>query len=49
MTSCISSTFAKGAALVADREGPTAIIFANLCGWGDKDIFSVAQHLGVEL
>ncbi len=26
-----------------------AIILANLCGRGDKDIFSVAEHLGVEL
>ncbi|NMN03504.1 MULTISPECIES: tryptophan synthase subunit beta [unclassified Novosphingobium] len=25
------------------------IILANLCGRGDKDIFSVAKHLGVEL
>ncbi|MEQ1499485.1 MAG: tryptophan synthase subunit beta [Novosphingobium sp.] len=25
------------------------IILANLCGRGDKDIFSVADHLGVEL
>ena len=26
-----------------------AIILANLCGRGDKDIFTVAEHLGVEL
>ena len=26
-----------------------AIILANLCGRGDKDIFSVAEHLGVTL
>jgi tryptophan synthase beta chain len=26
-----------------------AIILANLCGRGDKDIFSVAEHLGVKL
>ncbi len=26
-----------------------AIIVANLCGRGDKDIFSVAEHLGVSL
>ena len=26
-----------------------AIVLMNLCGRGDKDIFSVAQHLGVEL
>jgi tryptophan synthase beta chain len=25
------------------------IILMNLCGRGDKDIFSVAKHLGVEL
>ena len=26
-----------------------AIILANLCGRGDKDIFAVAEHLGVSL
>jgi tryptophan synthase beta chain len=26
-----------------------AIILANLCGRGDKDIFTVAEHLGVAL
>ena len=26
-----------------------AIVLMNMCGRGDKDIFSVAQHLGVEL
>ncbi|GAO78146.1 tryptophan synthase beta chain [Sphingopyxis sp. C-1] len=26
-----------------------SIIIVNMCGRGDKDIFSVAQHLGVEL
>ncbi len=25
------------------------IILVNLCGRGDKDIFAVAEHLGVEL
>jgi tryptophan synthase beta chain len=25
------------------------IIIANLCGRGDKDIFTVAEHLGVAL
>ena len=25
------------------------IVLANLCGRGDKDIFSVAEHLGVKL
>jgi len=29
-------------------DGP-AIQNANLCGRGDKDIFSVAEHLGVSL
>jgi tryptophan synthase beta chain len=36
-----------------ERIAPTmdkdVIILANLCGRGDKDIFSVAEHLGVEL
>ncbi len=36
-----------------ERIAPTmdrdAIILANLCGRGDKDIFSVAEHLGVTL
>jgi tryptophan synthase beta chain len=32
------------------REMPEdAIILANLCGRGDKDIFTVAEHLGVEM
>ncbi|MGX7925308.1 tryptophan synthase subunit beta [Tsuneonella sp. HG094] len=26
-----------------------AVILANLCGRGDKDIFTVAEHLGVEM
>jgi tryptophan synthase beta chain len=26
-----------------------SIVLVNLCGRGDKDIFSVAEHLGVEL
>jgi tryptophan synthase beta chain len=25
------------------------IILMNMCGRGDKDIFAVAKHLGVEL
>jgi tryptophan synthase beta chain len=29
--------------------GKDQIILANLCGRGDKDIFSVAEHLGVTL
>ena len=28
---------------------PDQIILMNLCGRGDKDIFAVAQHLGVKL
>ena len=34
---------------VAPTMGKDQIILANLCGRGDKDIFSVAEHLGVEL
>ena len=34
---------------VAPMMPKDAIIIANLCGRGDKDIFSVAEHLGVEL
>ena len=29
--------------------GPNAIVLMNLCGRGDKDIFTVAEHLGVQL
>jgi tryptophan synthase beta chain len=29
--------------------GRDEIILMNLCGRGDKDIFAVAQHLGVKL
>ncbi|MFN3553720.1 MAG: tryptophan synthase subunit beta, partial [Novosphingobium meiothermophilum] len=32
---------------VAPTMGKDQIILANLCGRGDKDIFSVAEHLGV--
>ncbi|HEY1412140.1 MAG TPA: tryptophan synthase subunit beta, partial [Rhodopila sp.] len=28
---------------------PDQIILMNLCGRGDKDIFAVAEHLGVKL
>ena len=31
------------------EDGATPIILMNLCGRGDKDIFSVAEHLGVTL
>ncbi|PKB24960.1 tryptophan synthase beta chain [Novosphingobium kunmingense] len=34
---------------VAPSMGKDQIILANLCGRGDKDIFSVAEHLGVDL
>ncbi|MFN4222085.1 MULTISPECIES: tryptophan synthase subunit beta [Novosphingobium] len=34
---------------VAPTMGKDQIILANLCGRGDKDIFSVAEHLGVKL
>jgi len=34
---------------VAPTMPKDAIILANLCGRGDKDIFSVAEHLGVSL
>jgi tryptophan synthase beta chain len=36
-------------AKVAPTMDRDAIILANLCGRGDKDIFSVAEHLGVKL
>ncbi len=34
---------------LAPTMGPDEIILMNLCGRGDKDIFAVAQHLGVKL
>jgi tryptophan synthase beta chain len=34
---------------VAPTMPKDSIILANLCGRGDKDIFSVAEHLGVKL
>ena len=33
----------------ADDGQATQIILMNLCGRGDKDIFTVAEHLGVKL
>jgi tryptophan synthase beta chain len=36
-------------AKVAPTMPRDAVILANLCGRGDKDIFSVAEHLGVKL
>jgi tryptophan synthase beta chain len=34
---------------LAPTMGKDAIIVMNLCGRGDKDIFTVAEHLGVQL
>jgi len=34
---------------IADEVGKGGNVVLNLCGRGDKDIFSVAKHLGVEL
>jgi tryptophan synthase beta chain len=36
-------------AKIAGSMDPDQIILMNLCGRGDKDIFTVAQHLGFEL
>jgi tryptophan synthase beta chain len=36
-------------AKIAPELGRDKIILMNLCGRGDKDIFSVAEHLGVKL
>jgi tryptophan synthase beta chain len=36
-------------ARIAPAMSKEAIILANLCGRGDKDIFSVAEHLGAEI
>jgi len=36
-------------AKIAPALGPDAVILMNMCGRGDKDIFTVAQHLGVQL
>jgi len=36
-------------AKMAPALGPDAVILMNMCGRGDKDIFTVAQHLGVQL
>jgi len=49
----LSNAFAKGrpalVCFVTGGDGPTAAVLANLCGCGDKDTFSVAEHLGVSL
>ncbi|MEO1028734.1 MAG: tryptophan synthase subunit beta [Pseudomonadota bacterium] len=34
---------------VAQQLGPDGLIIMNLCGRGDKDVFSVAEALGVEI
>ncbi len=34
---------------LAPALGPDAIVLMNMCGRGDKDIFTVAEHLGVKL
>ena len=34
---------------LAPALGPDALVLMNLCGRGDKDIFTVAEHLGVRL
>jgi tryptophan synthase beta chain len=34
---------------VAKELGPDGLIVMNMCGRGDKDIFSVAQHLGMKI
>jgi len=36
-------------AKIAPAMGPDAVILMNMCGRGDKDIFTVARHLGVQL
>jgi len=36
-------------AKIAPGMGPDAVILMNMCGRGDKDIFTVAEHLGVKL
>ncbi|MEQ1496946.1 MAG: tryptophan synthase subunit beta [Novosphingobium sp.] len=36
-------------ARIAPKMDKDQIVLVNLCGRGDKDIFSVAEHLGVEL
>ncbi len=36
-------------AKIAPSMDPSQIVLMNLCGRGDKDIFAVAEHLGVKL
>jgi tryptophan synthase beta chain len=34
---------------IAKELGPDGLIVMNMCGRGDKDIFSVAAHLGMAI
>jgi tryptophan synthase beta chain len=34
---------------VAEALGPRGLMILNLCGRGDKDVFSVARHLGMDI
>jgi tryptophan synthase beta chain len=34
---------------VAPKMGKDELLVMNMCGRGDKDIFAVAEHLGVKL
>ncbi|MGB2073625.1 MAG: tryptophan synthase subunit beta, partial [Henriciella sp.] len=34
---------------IAQDIGRDGTIILNLCGRGDKDVFSVAEHLGIDL
>lgn len=34
---------------VAEELGKDGLIIMNLCGRGDKDVFSVAEHLGIDI
>ena len=34
---------------LAPALGPDGVVVMNMCGRGDKDIFTVAEHLGVKL
>ena len=36
-------------AKLAPQMGKDQIIVMNLCGRGDKDIFNVAKHLGMDI
>ncbi len=34
---------------LARELGPDGVILMNMCGRGDKDVFAVAEHLGMEI